>query len=189
GGPGYAEKDPDTGELNGILRSCTRYLKYQSPSRKPSQEEHAERLKELFRDYNRVGITGIGERDADPEEIALYKYLHDRGELTVRSYLSQHVDTIQSEEKIRQAIRGIARSPLYKGGDMLRLGCAKVYMDGGMLTGSAYMREPWGVSQFYNITDPKYRGLRFIPEEKLIAILETCMENDVQFNGHSVGDG
>ncbi len=28
------------------------------------------------------------------------------------------------------------------------------YMDGGMLTGSAYMRKPWGVSEVYSITDP-----------------------------------
>jgi hypothetical protein len=62
-------------------------------------------------------------------------------------------------------------------------------MDGGMLTGSAYMRQPWGVSKFYNITDPAYRGVRFIPEEKLIPIVHACMKNDVQFMAHSVGDG
>ena len=37
---------------------------------------------------------------------------------------------------------------------------AAFFMDGGMLTGSAYMREPWGVSEVYSITDPAYRGLR-----------------------------
>lgn len=189
GGPGYAEKDSNTGEPTGILRSCTRYLKATSSDKKPTQEEHLLKIKEMFADYNRVGITGVGERDADDGEIALYQTLSDRGELTVRAYLSKHVDTIQSEEKIRQAIRDIAALPLYKGGDSLRVGCAKVYLDGGMLTGSAYMRQPWGVSKLYNISDPSYRGICFIPPDKLLAILETCMENNVQFNAHSVGDG
>ncbi len=40
GGPGYAEKYPETGELTGILRSCTRYLKYKSPEKQPTEEEH-----------------------------------------------------------------------------------------------------------------------------------------------------
>ena len=31
GGPGFVEKDPKTGRLTGILRGCTRYLKYQPP--------------------------------------------------------------------------------------------------------------------------------------------------------------
>ncbi len=189
GGPGYAEKDRQTGEPTGILRSCTRYIKYQSPDREIPADVHRNRLRELFSDYNRVGVTGIGERDADSGEIALYESLLQNDELTVRAYLSRHVDTIQPVEAIRQAIREIAHSPYHRGNSWLRVGCAKVYLDGGMLTGSAFMREPWGVSQLYNITDPTYRGLQFIPEEKLIAILETCMENDVQFNAHSVGDG
>ncbi len=188
GGPGYAEKDPKTGKLTGILRGCTRYLKHPS-LKKPTIEEHGALLKELFADYNRVGITGVGERDADESEIKLYESLQDQGELMVRSFLSKHVDTIQSMEDIERDIRAVAQSPLYKGTNLLRVGAIKTYMDGGMLTGSAFMREPWGVSEMYNIKDPAYRGTRFIPEEKLIGILAACMKNNVQFNAHSVGDG
>jgi predicted amidohydrolase YtcJ len=72
---------------------------------------------------------------------------------------------------------------------MLRVPAVKTYLDGGMLTGSAYMREPWGTSDLYGITDPDYRGLRFIPEEKLIGIMAACFEQDVQFMAHCVGDG
>ncbi|HOJ62162.1 MAG TPA: amidohydrolase family protein, partial [bacterium] len=189
GGPGYAETDPNTGEPTGILRSCTRYLKYESPLKRPSEEEHLAKLRELFADYNRVGITGVSERDADESEVTLYQKLHQRNQLTVRAYLSRHVDTIQPVEKIREAVAAVAQSPLYKGDDWLRMGAIKVYMDGGMLTGSAFMREPWGISQLYNISDPQYRGLRFIPEEKFLPLVEACLENQVQFTAHSVGDG
>src|SRR5437879_5420613 len=58
-----------------------------------------------------------------------------------------------------------------------------------MLTGSAYMREPWGVSDIYAITDPAYRGVLFIPRERLLPIVRTTIESGLQFTAHSVGDG
>jgi len=189
GGPGYAEKNPKTGRLTGILRSCTRYLKSQSSTNIPTQDEHVAWFKRLLADYNRVGITGVGERDASGDEIQLYSRMRNEGDLTVRAYLSRHVDTIPELEEIRKEIQRLRESPLYAGDDMLRVPAVKTYLDGGMLTGSAYMREPWGTSHLYGITDPDYRGLRFIPEEKLVAIMAACFENDVQFMAHCVGDG
>jgi predicted amidohydrolase YtcJ len=62
-------------------------------------------------------------------------------------------------------------------------------MDGGMLTGSAYMREPWGVSKAYSITDPAYRGLRFVPPGKAYAITRMALTHGLQPTAHSVGDG
>jgi len=188
GGPGYAEKDPATGKLTGILRSCTRFLK-DPKERTPSPAEHAQLLRRLFDDYNRVGITMVGERDASPDEAALYQGLHDRGELTCRTYLVMHIETIPPIEEIRQKISRIAASPLYKGDSMLRARAAKAYLDGGMLTGSAYMLKPWGVSELYGIRDPQYRGMQFIPDDKLAQILEACFQADVQFTAHTVGDG
>jgi predicted amidohydrolase YtcJ len=51
------------------------------------------------------------------------------------------------------------------------------------------MREPWGVSEIYAITDPAYRGVLFIPKERLWPIVETAVECGLQFTAHSVGDG
>ena len=189
GGPGYAEKDPRTGKLTGILRSCTRYLKSQSSTDIPSQAEHIEWFKRLLADYNRVGITSVGERDASKDEVQLYEQMHADGDLSVRAYLSRHLDTIQPIEQIREEVQALADSPLMTGDDMLRVPAVKTYLDGGMLTGSAYMREPWGVSQLYGITDPEYVGMRFVEEEKLVEIMASCFERDLQFMAHCVGDG
>jgi len=62
-------------------------------------------------------------------------------------------------------------------------------MDGGMLTGSAYMLQPWGVSKVYSITDPAYRGMRYIEAGKLYKMARFALEHDLQFTAHSVGDG
>jgi predicted amidohydrolase YtcJ len=72
---------------------------------------------------------------------------------------------------------------------MLRVIGIKMFLDGGMLTGSAYMRQPWGVSATYGITDPNYRGVLFIPRERLLPIVRTTIESGLQFTAHSVGDG
>jgi hypothetical protein len=58
-----------------------------------------------------------------------------------------------------------------------------------MLTGSAYMREPWGVSKIYGISDSEYRGLLFIPPDRLRKIVRWALENDLQPTAHCQGDG
>jgi predicted amidohydrolase YtcJ len=186
---GYAEKDPKTGEPTGILRSCTRYVKSQPSGREATERDRTERLVQLLQDYNSVGLTGIVDRDASPGAIDRYKKLLDNGQLPLRVAASHHVDTAGATEQVQKAIRKVAEHPLCKGDARLRIIGIKTYLDGGMLTGSAYMREPWGVSKIYAIDDPKYRGVLFIPEEKLLPIVQTTVESGLQFTAHSVGDG
>ena len=190
GGSGFAEKDPKTGELTGILRNCARYVKVKSAQRQPTRAEKAERLRELFADYNSAGLTSVCDRDASPDEIETYKELRARGELTVRVSLSQHVESIGPLADIEKSIRRISQDPLFRErDDWLHIVGIKTFLDGGMLTGSAYMLEPWGVSTIYGISDPGYHGVRFIPKERLVAMVRTAVECGLQFTAHSVGDG
>ena len=71
---------------------------------------------------------------------------------------------------ILENVRKIAASPLRKPDPHLQIIGVKTYLDGGMLTGSAYMLKPWGVSKIYSITDPQYRGTRFVPHDRLVSI-------------------
>jgi predicted amidohydrolase YtcJ len=189
GGAGYAETDPATGEPTGILRNCTRYVKSQPSGREPTDADKTERLVKLFRDYNSVGLTGVIDRNATAGDINRYQALLDRGALTVRMGVSHGVGTSGPIETIQRDIRKVAANPLCKGGPMLRIVGVKTFLDGGMLTGSAYMRQPWGVSSIYSITDPNYRGLLFISKDRLTQIVRTAAENGLQFTAHSVGDG
>ena len=189
GGPGYAEKDADTGEPTGILRGCTRYVKTQPTGKQSTVEDQYRRTLELFRDYNATGITSVGDRSADPDAIGRYVKMRDAGELPVRLSLSQNVATIGSLDEISKQIADIGRSPLRADDSMLRLIGIKTFLDGGMLTGSAYMLEPWGVSRIYSITDPAYRGVLLIPKGRLAPIVRAAAEAKLQFTAHSVGDG
>lgn len=188
-GSGRVERDPSTGEPTGILRSASQYLKIKAQESKATSAQQDERLLALFADYNSVGLTGVIDRNAGDGAVERYKRLATDGKSTVRMRISYAVGTSGKVEAIQEDIRKVAANPLCKGDDMVRIIGIKTFLDGGMLTGSAYMREPWGVSQIYSITDPMYRGLLYIPDDKLLPIVQTTVENGLQFTAHSVGDG
>jgi predicted amidohydrolase YtcJ len=188
-GNGYLERDPATGELTGMLRSCTRYAKTKSSAKRPTKEQELARIAELFHDYNSVGLTSVCDRDCSSGAIANYQALHAQGNLSVRMMISHSVDAQQKLEAVQEAIQKVAAHPLRKTDSRLRIIGIKCYLDGGMLTGSAYMREPWGVSKIYSITDPRYRGVLFIEPAKLLPMVRTAVESGLQFTAHSVGDG
>ena len=189
GQPGRVERDPKTGEPTGILRSCARFIRYQ-PSEKPATDaDRRARLKLLLADYNSVGITSIVDGDTSDSEVEIYRSLRDSGELTCRTFMALSVDAQMPMEKIEVRMRKAGESPLHAYNNMLWLRGAKSYLDGGMLTGSAYMRQPWGVSRVYSIDDPGYRGMLFIEPDKLYRIMRAALSNDLQFTAHTVGDG
>lgn len=187
GGPGYLEKDA-AGDPNGLARGLGRYIKIESRSRKPSEADHLSRLQELFRDYNQIGFTTIADRGANPESIRRYRQLHGDGSLTVRVALSQTFPTVGSMESIRGAIDEIAASPLRKEDPWLRLIGTKTWLDGGMLTGSAYMSKPWGRNENYGIRDDQYRGVLNIPPERLVEMVRQVAKHGMQFTAHCQGD-
>lgn len=189
GGSGFFETDPATGEPTGILRNMSRFVKTADPTKRPTEEDIYRRTVELFKDYSSVGITLIGDKGGNAASLDRYKKMRDAGELPVRVAASWHVDTIGTLDSIKGRIRKVAEHPLRADDPMLRIIGIKCYLDGGMLTGSAYMLEPWGVSDMYGITDPAYRGVLFIPPERLLPIVQACVDEGMQFTAHSVGDG
>ncbi len=189
GGPGLIEKDPQSGEPTGLVRTFARFLKVPGSGRTPTAADQQRRLAALFKDYNSVGITAVCERDVYPEQVNIYQAVRDQGP-AMRVALSYHVTSEGEWAKVRDSIQAVAQHPLFKNHDpRLRIIGVKTYLDGGMLTGSAYMRDPWGVSAMYGITDPAYRGVRFIPQERLEQMVRCAVENGLQFTAHSVGDG
>jgi predicted amidohydrolase YtcJ len=189
GGPGHVEKDPGSGEPTGIIRSCTRLVKVRENGRQASEDDKKRELLKLFDDYLSVGLTSVADRAASEEEIQRYRDLHRDGKLKLRVSLSQHVETVGDLAAVENRIRKVAQDALVKGDTWLKIVGIKTFLDGGMLTGSAYMREPWGVSTLYSITDPKYRGVLFIPKERLLSIVKTTLECGLQFTAHAQGDG
>jgi predicted amidohydrolase YtcJ len=187
GEPCRVERD-GRGQPTGILRNCGRYIRSGSAGSSPSDADRLGRLKQLLADYNSVGITSIVDANASKDGIELYRTLRDQNALTCRTFLAFGVDAQAPLDRIEAAIREAASHPLHEYDEMLWLRGVKAFMDGGMLTGSAFMRQPWGVSKIYAIDDPEYRGVRFIEPEKLYQIAKLALAHDLQFTAHSQGD-
>jgi predicted amidohydrolase YtcJ len=187
GGPGYMETD-STGEPTGLMRGLTRFLKTSLEiAASPADRERL--LKTQFEDYNRIGITAVAQRDGDLPTLAIFQGLRDRGELTVRLAVSYSVPTVGPMEGILGVIDQVAALPQRREDPWLRVIGTKIHLDGGMLTGSAYMLKPWGRSTMYGIADDAYRGVLNVPPDRLYQMVDRVARHGMQFTAHSVGDG
>ncbi|MBL8816090.1 MAG: amidohydrolase [Planctomyces sp.] len=189
GQPGRIETDPETGEPNGIIRSAGRFIKTDNPDRNPDATQQKEALRKLLADYNASGITSIVQRSADESAVQLFQSLLDDKQLTCRTFLCWGINPTGEWKDVSEQILTAARHPAHEYNNMLWVRGVKVFLDGGMLTGSAYMRKPWGVSTIYSINDPDYRGVLNIEPERLFEVARLCLQNDLQITAHAVGDG
>ena len=189
--PGDIERDPGSGEPTGIIRHHTRYIEDKGVTDPTNDAQRRQQFIELMQHFNAVGLTTISDRKAASESIKLYQELLKNDELTVKMSLMHYVDTGNHRdlEDIIGDIHQVAENPLRNGSPMLRLIGIKTFLDGGILSGSAYMRKPWGKSEIHSITDPQYRGKLTISPDRLRTIIRATVETGLQFTSHSVGDG
>jgi predicted amidohydrolase YtcJ len=188
GSAGKMEVDPVTGEPTGLLRSLGHNVKARTSAKTATEEDVYRRTVELFRAYNEVGLTTVADRDSSLERVAAYEKMLQKGDLTVRMRVSPGIPTMSLWPACAKAIDEVVKHPRTKPDAMLQIIGTKTYLDGGMLTGSSWMREPWGVSEAYGISDPAYRGVQKITPERLKLLVESVTAAGLQFTAHSVGD-
>jgi hypothetical protein len=75
------------------------------------------------------------------------------------------------------------------GDDWVRIGPIKMFLDGGMLNGTAYMRQPWPKGATYQVTEDDYRGLLFIKPDQLQMVIEEAVKRRWQVTFHTAGEG
>jgi len=186
-GAGVVERDAN-GEPTGLLRGLGRYVHIPPARRVPSDADKYRRLKELFHAYNQAGITAVADRKTDFDIVDRYKRMDEHGDLTVRLSLSQLIPDIGPLESSLEAVDELGSNPLRKGDAWLHIVGIKMFADGGMMSGSSYMSEPWGKSDIYAITDGRYRGVLNTPPERFFRIAQHVAKQGLQFDTHAVGD-
>jgi predicted amidohydrolase YtcJ len=195
---GKIVKDPKTGEPTGMMRNAYGALKgLPGDAYGDDGTPDAGRVKLLFKTYNERGITSIADRGASVPAIKLYRALRDRGELTVRINATRIMSPPFGDRAgIVSKLNELAsyqsadepNGPTGVGDHWVRIGPMKVFIDGGMLNGTAYMREPWVVGETYQITEPDYRGLLFIKPDVLRTIAEEAARRGWQMTAHCAGE-
>ena len=76
----------------------------------------------------------------------------------VRSERHPRGDRQAARRSARQG-RSVSAGLTGVGGVWIRIGPIKFFLDGGMLNGTAYMRQPWPPGETYQVTEDDYRGL------------------------------
>jgi predicted amidohydrolase YtcJ len=194
--PGQIVRDA-SGAPTGLLRNAAQLLKFAASSRQPTRAEQRDAVKHLYHLYNEQGITSICERRTEFEAIDLFRDLARSGELTVRVNCTRLMEPVP--RKLPIALKRLDEmttgpdgqgqyGPTGVGDDWVRIGPFKVFLDGGVLIGTAYMREPWGVGATYQITDPAYRGLLNVPPDLLDGLYLAAAQRGWRLAAHCTGE-
>ena len=185
-------RDSKSGEFTGIIRSSAFKLLAMPARSELSAEQQLGDLQGLLKIYNSVGITSICVGSGSTKDLHMFQSLRDKDALTVRIYQNIRIpfDPQDSLDEMRTALDQLGYHT-GTGDDWVRVGALKAVIDGGVLTGTAYLREPWGLAgrEIYGITDPNYRGVLMLTKEELVRMITVANEKDWKFTSHVTGGG
>ena len=179
---GVIVRDPATGEATGVLLETATALVRKILPPPPPPANIAELLKAAMRELNSFGIVGVVEPGVDERQIALYRAVHDAGQMTVRT------DVLYRALKKADVEKGIAALRAQKNSDMLRFVGIKYPLDGGVE--GARMSSPFRIVPGEQ-SDPAYRGVLLLPpggEEEYVEGLRLIAQAGLQAQTHAVGD-
>ena len=76
------------------------------------------------------------------------------------------------------------------GDEWLKVGPLKIVADGGILIGTSFMREPYGLGarQLYAVDDPRYRGFLTLTPEQIASAIAIGHRLGWQMVAHVTGD-
>jgi predicted amidohydrolase YtcJ len=191
---GQVVKDEKTGEPTGMLRNALHLLKGVPGTGEGTAAQRRAAVLKLFGLYNQHGITSIADRNAGRGSLDLYLAFQKAGELTLRVNVARSFGAGGTREAIGKRLDDLAGKdgrggPTGAGDEWVRVGPIKMFLDGGMLSGSAYMRKPWPRGNSYQITQDDYRGLLFIQPEQLKVVVEEAAKRKWQVTAHTAGEG
>lgn len=179
----------ERGEPTGLILGAPQLLGKYRASRAATDADRLWALKAMQKKYNEVGFTSVIDRGQGPEGFRAYQQLAQRKEMTVRTTVTYLLNAQGKPEDVR---REIERIPFVTGfgDDWFRVGPIKTVADGGILIGTAYLREPYGEhTDIYGYKDPDYRGVLSVPRENLIEMARTANRMGWQMTAHTAGSG
>ena len=175
-------RDPATGEATGVLLETAAYLVRRILPPPPPPDDITRLLKNAMRELNSFGIVGVVEPGVDERQMAVYRRVHDAGEMTVRT------DVLFRALKKDDVEKGIAALRAQKNTDMLRFVGIKIPLDGGVE--GARMYSPFRIVPGEQ-PDAAYRGVLLLPpggEDEYVDGLKLIAEAGLQAQTHAVGD-
>ncbi|MGA8534497.1 MAG: amidohydrolase [Candidatus Tumulicola sp.] len=176
---GTIVRDPATGEPTGVLKEGAQQLvRRVIPA--PSRASVMSALRGGMEAANARGVTGVINASGDLDEMALYETLHQRGLLTLRTTTAysappgtRHTLSVEEMEAFEAARQRY-------GGDWVRAGIVKFFMDGVVETYTADMLRPY--------VGTTARGEPYYPAARYAAMLTELDRRGFVVMTHAIGD-
>jgi predicted amidohydrolase YtcJ len=189
--PGIIHDKP-TGRLTGFIRASAFRLLKIPVEEAVSEEKMLNAVEAMLKRYNRYGITGVCSGEGDYRTYEMYRYLHKNGRLTVRIF--QNILLTPGPEGSLKTLLDTIPQCNYAtgyGDEWVKIGALKIMLDGGILTGTAYLAEPWGdkAADVFGIEEPDYRGVLKYSRDEVFSAVKAAAENNWKFTAHCTGDG
>jgi len=179
----------NTGNPTGVLENCSDLTGEYLPTREIPIDRYHDDLVRLLNNYNKTGITSIFERGSNPQGYETYRQLREQDRLTARVRITINLSSDGTIEGSEEVINSFPIT-FGEGDDWVRTGPLKLRIDGGILYGSAYMREPYGPDalDFYGFDDPDHHGTLLISPENIENMIRAGYNNNWQMSAHVTGD-
>jgi predicted amidohydrolase YtcJ len=184
--PGGAIVKDGAGEPTGLLRNVGSLLDRFRP---PSAGVSLDGLEQVHRQYLAAGITSVIERGASLEGYRTYEALRQANRLRVRATVTIRVPPVGDRADVERFIGGLPFR--FGSGDVwLKVGPLKIVADGGILSGTSFMREPFGpgARHLYAIDDPRYRGFLTLAPQQIASAIGIGHREGWQMVAHVTGD-
>ena len=185
-------KNEKTGRATGFIRASANKLLKIPAKKSLSFEKRQEALQAMLRSYNRYGITSVFSGSGSFESIKMYRDMKEKNLLTARIYQNILINPGRGINKGNMT--EILKSFNEKTGDgdkWVKVGSLKITLDGGILTGTAFLQEPWGekAHNLFGIEEPSYKGVLNYSREDLVTIVSAANQFDWSFTVHATGGG
>jgi predicted amidohydrolase YtcJ len=177
------------GEPTGIIEDAPSLTSKFTAGKKPTPEQTLDSLERVVRAYNALAITSITERGSNVDGFRTYNKLREQKRLTARATVTIRIGSDGTLAGAEKAIRALPIR-FAEGDDWVKVGPLKIGVDGGVLYGTAYLRDPYGPQSFslYNLNDPAYRGLLQMDAESVKNTIRAGHKLGWQMSSHVTGD-
>lgn len=170
--------DPDGGEIvrdaagepTGVLKeTAVRLAEAHLPADTPA--EILEALTDAQRALHAMGVTGV--HSVEVNGLEDFTRMEEAGRLRLR--VLQAIQLPRLDDAIRLGLRSGF------GGDRLRIGGVKMFLDGALGSRTAWMREPY-------LGEPENRGIRTLPDADFRDAVRRAAEAGIATTVHAIGD-
>jgi len=169
---GQFERDPETGELTGVLKEEPAIQVIEEAAGPVPLEERLEAIYAAVGRLHSMGIVGVHVPE-EQHELAALQSVWLQGELALR------VNIMIPDKHLGGALQMGLRAGL--GDEFLRLCAVKVYADGSLGSRTADMFEPYD-------DEPDNHGIAVTSSERLSQLVADCTAGGWSMAVHALGD-